>query len=180
MDALTMIKERRSVRKFKDEKIDRELVNEIIGLANYSPTWGHSQEIRYTVLDDAATIEKLAVEGMNGFTHNVNIVKGAPAVAILSVVKGKSGRSPKGEFISNKGDSWEMFDAGCAAQTLSLAAHAKGLGSVILGVFDAEKVAEIIDLPCNEVVEAIIPFGIPAINPNTPPRKALDEILRFK
>lgn len=32
-----------------------------------------------------------------------------------------------------------MFDAGIATQTLCLAAHSKGLGTVILGIYDEEK-----------------------------------------
>ena len=33
MDAIEMIKERRSIRKFKNEKVDRELMKEIVDIA---------------------------------------------------------------------------------------------------------------------------------------------------
>ena len=43
-----------------------------------------------------------------------------------------------------KGDRWQMFDAGIASQSFCLAAYEQGLGSVILGIFDDAKVASII------------------------------------
>lgn len=36
-----------------------------------------------------------------------------------------------------------MFDAGIAAQTFCLAAHEKGIGTVILGVFDDKKLRKL-------------------------------------
>lgn len=36
MDAITMIKERRSVRKYKDEKVDRETMREIVDIARWA------------------------------------------------------------------------------------------------------------------------------------------------
>ncbi len=46
MDALKMLKERRSVRKFKGEKIDRKIMEEIIETATYAPTWANFQIVR--------------------------------------------------------------------------------------------------------------------------------------
>ncbi len=72
-----------------------------------------------------------------------------------------------------------MFDAGIATQTLCLAAHEHGVGTVIMGIFDAEKVAELLQIPENEVVVALVPIGYPDEEPNAPKRKAVDELLIF-
>ena len=34
-----MIKERRSIRKFKNEKVDREIMKEIISISRWAPSW---------------------------------------------------------------------------------------------------------------------------------------------
>ncbi len=51
-----------------------------------------------------------------------------------------SGYEHDGTFSTPQNDRWEVFDAGIATQTFCLAAHAKGVGSVILGIFDEEKI----------------------------------------
>lgn len=39
MDAIEMIKERRSVRKFKNEKVARKTMEEIIDISRWAPSW---------------------------------------------------------------------------------------------------------------------------------------------
>jgi nitroreductase len=176
MELVKAIKERRSVRRFKDEKVDRSILEDVISIAKYSPTWGHSQIIRYTVLDNDEMIKTLADTALFGFAHNTNITKSSVGVIVISTVKGKSG-----SFTGSQKDAaeWQMFDAGAASLAVQLAAHEKGVGTVVLGVFDQEKVAELIDLPSDEVVSTLIPYGYEIERPNTPPRKENEEILRF-
>ena len=60
MDAITMIKERRSVRKYKDEKVDRETMREIVDIARWAPSWVNYQIARYTLVDDEEIIKEIA------------------------------------------------------------------------------------------------------------------------
>ena len=89
MDAIEMIKERRSVRKFKDEKVNRETMREIIEISRWAPSWANYQIARYTLVDDEATIAKLASDGVKGFVYNMKTLQQAKGVAVLSFVKGK-------------------------------------------------------------------------------------------
>ena len=84
-----------------------------------------------------------------------------------------------GTCSTSKGESWLMFDAGVAAQTFCLAAWEHGVGSVIMGIFDAEKVAELLQLPEDEVAVALIPVGYPDEAPNAPKRKPVEELVQF-
>ena len=59
MDAITMIKERRSVRKYKDEKVDRETMREIVDIARWAPSWVNYQIARYTLVDDEEIIKEI-------------------------------------------------------------------------------------------------------------------------
>ncbi len=179
MNTLDAIKTRRSVRKFEDRKVDRKLIEELIHLATYSPTWANSQIVRYTVIDDQERIKRIAEEGIADFQHNQNIVSNAPGLVVVSMIKDKCGRDNKGELMTKKGDAWEMFDAGIATQTLSLAAHEKGLASVILGIFNPDIIGKIIKMPESETIATLIPFGYPVNESNMPPRKGLDEVLKF-
>ena len=179
MDAITMIKERRSVRNFKSKTVDRETMKEIVSISRWAPSWGNFQVARYTLVDDEATIKRLATDGVRGFVYNINTLKQAPGVAILSFVRGKSGKLDEDKYATAKGNVWEVFDAGIACQTFCLAAHAKGIGTVIMGVIDDESISEIVDLPKEETVAALVAYGYPDEIPDATPRKNVDEILRF-
>jgi nitroreductase len=54
-----------------------------------------------------------------------------------------------------------MFDIGLAMENLCLAAHSLGLGTVIIGLFDAKKVETLLGVPENVSVVAMTPLGYP-------------------
>ena len=110
---------------------------------------------------------------------NHKSLENAKGVAVLSYKKGKSGKLDQYGDKSSKENTWEIFDAGIACQTFCLAAHAKGVGTVIMGVIDEESIAKIINLPEDENVAALIVYGYPDEAPKPTPRKAVEEILRF-
>ena len=72
-----------------------------------------------------------------------------------------------------------MFDAGIAAQTFSLAAHSLGVGSVMMGIFDEKKIAEIIGLPEGQSVSCLLAFGYPKFMPDPVPRKEVSDLLTY-
>lgn len=180
MDAITMLKERRSVRKFKNEKVDRETMREIMDLAKWAPSWANFQVARYTLIDDESIIKEIATEGVNGFVYNIDTLKNAKGVAVLSFVKGKSGKLNEDDYATSKASAWEVFDAGIACQTFCLAAHAKGVGTCIMGVIDEKSIAKTINLPEDETVAAIIVYGYEDGAHAAPTqRKSVEEIMRF-
>ena len=124
-------------------------------------------------------IKEIAEHGVNGFVYNIDTLRTAKGVAVLSFVKGKSGTYDK-EYITSKGNSWEVFDAGIACQTFCLAAHAKGVGTCIMGVIDDKSIAKIVNLPEDETVAALIVYGYEDGEHAAPnKRKDVDEIMRF-
>jgi len=179
MDALKLLVDRRSIRKFTEEKVERNLMKEIISSSAYAPTWANFQVVRYNVIDDEKIKTRIGEECYQGFKGNMATLNNAAGVVVLSYVNGKSGHSPSGEVASAKGDAWALFDAGIAAQQFCLVAYAKGVGTVIQGIFDEGKIAEIINLPKNEIVAAVIPYGYEEIHPKAPKRLGVEEISRF-
>lgn len=182
MNAIEMIKERRSVRKYKNEKVDRETMKEIIEISRWAPSWANYQIARYTLIDDNATISKLATDGVKGFVYNIKTLENAQGVAVLSFVKGKSGKLDveKEEYATSKAHVWEVFDSGIACQTFCLAAHAKGVATCIFGVIDDESISTIAGLPEEETVAAIIVYGYEdGAHVKPTPRKDVEDIVRF-
>lgn len=180
METIKCIKERRSIRKFKEEKVEKNVINEIVSAASFAPSWKNTQTARYTIVENKEIKNRIAEEGVLGFTYNQKTISGAPQLVVVTYVEKRSGFERDGSYSTSKGDRWENFDAGIAAQTFCLAAHDKGVGTVILGIFDDEKVGSIIDVPENQKVAALIAMGYPeGDTPSAPKRKSTEEILRF-
>lgn len=181
MDAIEMLKGRRSVRNYKDEKVSRETMAEIMEATRYAQSWSNFQIARYTFVEDEAKIAQLADAGVNDFIYNIKTLKKASGVAVLSFVKGKSGKKdPDGnDYATNKESIWEMFDAGISCQTFCLAAFEKGVGTCVMGIIDDENIAKIVNLPADETVAALIVYGYPTEHKSAPPRKTVEELSRW-
>lgn len=180
METLNCIKTRRSVRKFTDEAVSKEILEQIVEAAAFAPSWKNTQISRYIAVTDEKVKQKLADECMLGFEFNQKTANRAPVVVAMTMIKGRSDYEKDGSFTTSQGTHWQSFDAGIAAQTFCLAAHELGLGTVIMGIYDEEKVAALLDIPEGQSVSALIALGYPAEQPQTPPRKDVETLLSFK
>lgn len=179
METLKAITTRRSIRRFEDKKVDHETIERIIEAAAYAPSWKNTQVVRYHVLENKELQTRIAEEYTLGFAYNTGTLSRAPQVVVLTAVKGRSGMERDGSASTSKGENWLMFDAGIAAQTFCLSAWEYGVGSVIMGIFDAEKVAELLHIPDTETVVALISIGYPAEHPQAPVRKPVSILLDY-
>ena len=164
------ILERRSIRAFRPDKLPQRTLEELIGLARFSPSWANSKTARYTCISDDARRE----QAVKCCQYNAKIVRSAPPLIVLSAVTDRSGA---GSPVHTSWE-WTMFDAGLAAQTLCLAAWDMGIGSIILGAFDPA-IAQVAELPEGERVAALIALGWPDETPAAPRRKEVADILRI-
>lgn len=177
MEFLECAKTRRSVRRFTEEPVSVETIKKIVEIAAYSPSWKHTQVTRYTMVTDREVINQMAEDMVLGFEFNTKTMKSASALVVVSYVTKRSGYERDGSFSTPKEDGFEMYDAGIASQTFCLAAHDMGLGTVILGYFDEEKMAPVIGLPENQKVAAVIAIGYPKFQPEAPEHKTVDQLL---
>ena len=178
MTAKECITGRRSIRRFKPDAVSHELIAQIVETASFAPSWKNTQIARYTVIEGDLK-NKIAAEATTPFPGNGKIIENAPALVVVSVIKNRCGYERDGSFTTPRKDTWQMFDAGVAAQTFCLAAHENGLGTVILGIFDQDKVEELIALPEDREVVTLIPLGYADEEPTCPRRKTVEDLLSF-
>ena len=179
METIKCIKERRSIRNFQDKKIPHDVINEIVEAAAYAPSWKNTQVTRYMVTENRDKINAIADNCVLGFEYNTKTIKKAPALVIVTMIKGRSGMEKDGTASTSKGEDWGVLDTGIATQTFCLAAHDKGIGTVILGVFDEDKVAEAASVPEGQKVAALIAMGYPAEEPKAPKRKSVEDLVAY-
>ena len=98
----------------------------------------------------------------------------------VTFIKGRCGFERDGSFSTKKEDRWQMFDAGAACQTFCLAAKDKGLGTVIMGIFDEDGISELLHIPKEQELGALIAIGYPDIDPEAPKRKSVEELLQYR
>ena len=177
MNATECIKTRRSIRKFDSRAVESQVIADIVNVAAFAPSWKNSQTTRYIAVLDKAVKDRLANECMMGFEYNVGTASGAPAIVVVTTVNGRSGYERDGSATTSKGTHWQSFDAGIATQTFCLAAHEAGLSTVIMGIFDEEKVKEVIGVPEGQSVSALVAIGYAAEEPQAPKRKSADDLL---
>lgn len=180
MDVKECIKTRRSIRSFTEEKMTKEEFEQIVELAAYAPSWKNTQTTRYIAVMDEDKKKEIADHCMLGFAGNQTTAVNASALVVVTTVNGRSGYERDGSFTTSKGTHWQSFDAGIAAQTFCLAAHELGFGTVMMGIFDEEKVAKAIELSKDQSVSVLIAIGRPAEKPDAPKRKDVETLLSIK
>ncbi len=179
MTAKECILTRRSVRKFKDTPVDHALLEEIIETASYAPSWKNTQITRYIAVEGELK-ERISKECFDAWPNNTAITSGAPILMALCMVTNRSGFERDGSYSTWREGSWQMYDVGIACQTFALACHEQGLGTVVLGIFDQEKVSDLLNIPEGQELVALMPIGYPAEEPKCPKRKTVEDLLSYR
>lgn len=179
METIESIKTRRSIRVFEDKPVEKETIEELISIATYAPSWKNSQSTRYIAVLDKAKKDKIANECIMGFEGNKKSIDNAPVLIVVTTVNCRAGYERDGSFSTSKETHWQSFDSGIATATFCLAAHEKGLGTVIMGIYDEAKVIEALEIPEGMSVSALVALGYPAENPVAPKRKEVEQLLTY-
>ena len=156
MDVLRAIEERRSIRNFTGEVPDEKTVLSIIESGRLAPSAGNRQPYRFVVVWDREKIRKIAEASMN-FLKKAGVV-------IVGVAKPRE--SPK----------WYSVDTAIALEHMVLAAQALGLGTCWIGAFSEEKVKEILKIPEDATIVAMLGVGYPKLVPSPTSRKRMEDI----
>lgn len=177
MNARECIMTRRSIRSFTDQKVSHETIDRIIEAASFAPSWKNTQVTRYVVVE--GDVKNQVAKCTSGYAGNGTIIENAPMAVVITMVKNRSGYERDGSYSTHRGDGWQMFDTGVASEAFCLAAHEEGLGTVIMGIIDDDKIAEIIGLGEDREVVCVIPIGYPAESPVAPKRKGVTDLVTY-
>ena len=133
-DLFAVMAKRRSTRKFSDKPVETTKIDKVIAAADTAPTAGNYQgfEIFYIKSPEK---KKLLVDACNKQPY-----VDAPVVLVFC----KNPSRLKFDFSENILKKFAIQDATLAAGYSQLAAQALGLSSIWIGMFDEEKIMEII------------------------------------
>jgi len=149
---LSLVRQRRSIRKFTDKPVEAEKVEGLIEAALRAPTSMGSRPWEFLVVNQRPLLERLASAKANGSAF----LKHAPLAVVVCADPHKSG-------------VW-IEDAAIAATFLHLAASSMGLGSCWIQIRErmrsedesaADFVRDTLGIPANLEVEALVAVGYP-------------------
>lgn len=144
---LKIIKQRRSVREFKDKKVSKKAILEIIKAGQFAPSARNNRGVEFIVIENQKTKEKIfQVVGQE-------FVKKAP-VLIIPVTDRTKTNCP-------------VEDLAVASENMMLQATALKLGSVWKAVKKGQEseIKKILGIPENFILINIIPIGFPKKKP---------------
>lgn len=185
MKILETIRGRRSIRDFMQRPIPEESIGALIEAIRWAPSAGNLQSRKfYFVFNEGLKKKLAAVSGNPGFSSRVkgfiknaldrNFVSSAPLLVVACMDRGIFSRyGERGENL------YAIQDVSASVMSMMLVAHELGLGSVWVGAFSEDAVAEILGLPENERPLTLVPVGYPAQTPPAPPRIAAEDAVKF-
>ena len=180
MDAQTCILTRRSVRQFTQKPVSHEVIEKIVSLAAYAPSWKNTQISRYMAIETPAVKQEIIDRYCMPGSNNPNIIASAPVLIAQTFIKNRSGFERDGTFTTDRGEGWQYYDCGIAAQTFCLAAHDLGLATVIMGIFDRKGLQAYLEIPEEQELMALIALGHPELVGDAPKRKDVETLLSWR
>ena len=149
MEILNGILTRRSIRKYTDESIPREKMEEIIRYGMFAPSACNCQPWHFVLLNDRELFMKI-----EEFQPHTKMLKHAQWGIVVC----------GDDRLAHTPDYWPV-DCAAVTQNILLAAHGMGYGAVWLGIFPRrERVAamkDLLDLPPHVHAFSIISVGYP-------------------
>lgn len=165
MDTLTAIATRRTIRKYLEKPVEFEKLGHVLDAGRFAPSAGNVQDVKFILVTDEQKQQKLAEACVEQYW-----IGQAPILIIVCSNPEKSER-----LYGELGKKYSMQNGSAAVQNLLLAAHDQGLGSAWIGAFQDDKIKEILGIPENVIVHALIPIGYSAETPPMPNRFTMEQ-----
>lgn len=170
MECLEAIRERRSIRRFKDSAVGKDVIEELLNAAQMAPSAGNLQARDFIVISDRIIKRKLTEAALNQ-----PFIEEAPIVIVGVANIERSARKYR-----SRGELYAIQDITATLMNLLLAAHSRGLATCWVGAFDGYAVSELLRLPDKARPVAIIPLGYADEKPTAPPRMGLDKVVHWE
>jgi nitroreductase len=165
-DVFTAIKNRRSIRKYKNKEVEEGKLKQILEAGHLAPSAKNVQDWRFVIVRDKQLQQALATAA-----RNQTFVGQAPVVIVCCTVMP--------EYILSCGQPAGVINGAIALDHMTLAAQALGLGTCWIGAFDPVKVRKICNIPESVGIVELLTLGYAAETPDRRKRKETSEVIFF-
>ena len=158
MSLFDVILNRRSIRRYEDKEIPKDVLDQIVEAGRQSPSAANRQPYHFVIVTDSEIKQKLPGR-FSGFLKN------APVIIVGCA-------NPKA-LLTGK---WAIIDTTIALENMVLAAWSLGVGSCWIGSFNEQKIKELLKIPKDWKIVALITLGYPAETPKPTKKKPANEL----
>ena len=198
MDFYDVLNGRRSIRKYKTEKIENEILIKLAQAAVTAPNGGNAQPWDFIFITEVELINQLCkiledvhgeyfgkarkdnIEGehLEKVVSSYGRMASAPAFVLVCMNIRNQQLNKTYEDWTAK---WAHHSVAAAFENFILAAAAEGLGTCWLGTpgWKSEKIKTMFNIPENVEIVALSPVGYPDESPKARPRIAAEEVTHF-
>ena len=156
--------ERRSIRKYKNKPVEKELVKKLMAAAMAAPSAGNSQPWHFVVIEEREKLDRITE-----FHQYSQMLKEAPMAIVVC-----------GDTNNERYNKFWVQDCSAATQNILLEAHNVGLGTVWLGIYPIDShvsnLQKLLNLPDGIVPLAVIAVGYPDEHKEPVDRYAEDKV----
>lgn len=149
MDLQYALINRRSIRKYKDQKISKDDLSSILKAAMYAPSAMNLQAWQFILIDD----KSILIETVKSIPYAEMLKQSAAAILVC------------GDSAIEKNESWILQNCSAAIQNILLSAHGLGIGSCWIAIHGMDDVYKNIinqfSLPENIIPVSLISLGYP-------------------
>ena len=168
MEFSDLIQKRYSVRAYRSDAVEEDVLKQVLEAARLAPTAANRQPFQIIVIQTAGREDQLRrIYDREWFTQ-------APLVICVC------GIPDRGWVRGYDDKNYTAVDVAIAMDHIILAASDLGLGTCWIAAFDQQAAREVLELP--QGVEPVVfsPLGYPADQPTTKERKALSDLVRYE
>ena len=163
MKCIDQILSRRSIRKYKDEPVSEEVLNNILEAGRLAPSATNIQPWYFVIARSDKAKEACDFQGFNSWAKRASFI----------VV----GFYRQSEVIMEK---LSVMDVTIALQNMVVAGWVQGVGSCWMGAFNEIKLKDTLELPSDSIIVGAVAFGIPEVIPSQLPKKTINKIVHFE
>ena len=161
MSLLEVILNRRSIRKYSEKNIPKDILEKIIEAGRQSPSAANRQPYHFIIVTDQEI--KKEISGI--FSR---FIRKAPIIIIGCA-------NPNARLTGN----WATIDTTIALENMVLTATSLEIGTCWIGSFDEQKIKEKLNVPENWKIVALISMGYPEENPKPRKKKETTELFSY-
>lgn len=178
MEFQELLEKRRSIRSYDaDSKPETEDIKELIQAALEAPSWKNTETGRYHCVLSEDRIQKFRETCLPEFNQRNSE---HAAYIVTTYVHDTAGFQVRDKQPDNEVcNGWGCYDLGLQNENLILKATECGFSTLIMGIRDADKIRELLSIPEEETIMAVIAIGQTSATPSRPKRKNVEEVLSF-
>jgi nitroreductase len=167
MELKETIKRRQSIRDYEDKPVPEDKLLKVLEAARLAPSGANRQAWKFVVVREGKRRQELA-RAAGGQTH---VARAPVVIAAVATIP---------EDVMRCGVPAYAVDLAIAVDHMTLAAVDEGLGTCWIGAFSQEEARDVLKVPENYRIVALLPLGFPKQTGRPKVRKSLDEIVCYE